>query len=61
MKIFCCKILRLDVKNYNIKARYTVSSYRYVNSSPKKVKVSVLILKVQFKRDLSVHKKAYGS
>ena len=25
MKIFCCKILRLDVKDYNIKARYTVN------------------------------------
>ena len=25
MKTFCCKILRLDVKNYNIKARYTVN------------------------------------
>ena len=25
MKTFCCKILRLDVKDYNIKARYTVN------------------------------------
>lgn len=44
MKIFCCKLLRLAVKNY-IKARYTVSSYRYVNSSLKKGKVFILILK----------------
>lgn len=42
MKIVCCKILRLDVKSYNIKARYTVSNYKYANTSHKKEKVLIL-------------------
>ena len=51
MKTFCCKILRADVKNYNTKVRYTVSSYRYANTSHKKGKGFYVNIKVNSRQE----------